>query len=96
MADFATQNPNIDRLLTEFGEGAAGAKRAMLDGDFSASDVRDVLNSLDPALGQYVGDMLGALKGVYPEIKTLLEGNPFTLMMTVVPYLATKLMVIFK
>jgi len=93
---FAEENPNLDKLLTEFAEGAAGAKRAMLDGDFSASDVREVLNSLDPALGQYVGDMLGALKGVYPEIATLLKSNPFTLMMTVVPYLANKLMAIFK
>ena len=96
---FADENPNLDRLLTEFGDGAAGVKAALVDGRFEVSEIRDVLNKLDPALGQYVGDMLASLQGLYPEMKGLLEDakkNPFNLMVTVVPYLANKLMAIFK
>lgn len=96
---FADENPNLDRLLTEFGDGAAGVKTALVDGRFEVSEIRDVLNRLDPALGQYVGDMLASLQGLYPEMKTLLDEakrDPFKLMMNGVPYLANKLMAIFK
>lgn len=93
---FAEEHSNLDYLLTEFADGARGVKLALADGRIDPTEVVDVIRSIDPGLADYIGKLLVALKGIYPEVKSLADGGPWVMMTQAAPYFASKLMQVFQ
>lgn len=93
---FENDYPNVDYLTGEFVDAVAEIKKALVDGRFEPSEVAQVVRAIDPALSDYLGKLLTALKGLYGEVDKLTEMGPFGMMMTVAPYFAGRLMRIFQ